>query len=72
MSKLSTFTINKSFLRINNAPHHIFLRYLLVAQHLFYQYNKQFITTGKHMKQPINIHVFRHNRTSFCECNRFS
>ncbi|EGE0302057.1 transcriptional regulator, partial [Escherichia albertii] len=54
------------------APHHIFLRYLLVAQHLFYQYNKQFITTGKHMKQPINIHVFRHNRTSFCECNRFS
>ena len=71
MSKLSNFIINKSFPQINNAVHHIFLRYLLEIEHLFYQYFKISNTDIDHLEQLINVNFFSSDRTSFCECNRF-
>ncbi|WP_085461304.1 transcriptional activator TdcR [Escherichia coli] len=71
MSKLSNFIINKSFPQINNAVHHIFLRYLLEMEHLFYQYFKISNTDIDHLEQLINVIHCLFCRTSFCECNRF-
>ncbi len=71
MSKFSNFIINKSFSAINNAARHIFSRYLLENKHLFYQYVKISNTGIDHLEQLINVNFLPHDRTSFCECNRF-
>ncbi|EJH3424312.1 DNA-binding transcriptional activator TdcR, partial [Escherichia coli] len=51
--------------------HHIFLRYLLEIEHLFYQYFKISNTDIDHLEQLINVIHCLFCRTSFCECNRF-
>ncbi|HGC4397075.1 TPA: transcriptional activator TdcR, partial [Escherichia coli] len=53
------------------ATRHIFSRYLLENKHLFYQYFKISNTGIDHFEQLINVNFLPHDRTSFCECNRF-
>ncbi|HAY1250925.1 TPA: DNA-binding transcriptional activator TdcR, partial [Escherichia coli] len=53
------------------AARHIFSRYLLENKHLFYQYFKISNTDIDHLEQLINVNFLPHDRTSFCECNRF-
>ena len=71
MSTRGMVIINKSFSVINNATRHIFSRYLLENKHLFYQYFKISNTGIDHFEQLINVNFLPHDRTSFCECNRF-
>ena len=43
----------------------------LENKHLFYQYFKISNTGIDHLEQLINVNFLPHDRTSFCECNRF-